>query len=109
MIAVQSDIAALKVGLEDIVIPDPVDVNPIQQSMTVIPYDSSSQTVLLPLNVRIVSILVVNLSMTPTEELGYSCHTITSNVTNTIANVQFIGIHSSDPFQLEINYINITP
>lgn len=105
---IQSDMQSLKTAVEEIVTPDPVSVNPVLLSSTVMPENASSATVLLPLNVRVVSILAKNTSVTPTEEVGINNYSVTTDATNTIVAVEFAGVTNNDTFNLEINYINIT-
>ncbi len=105
--ALQNDIALLKIEVDEIVIPDPVDVQPLLESVTSVTIDASEQIVLLPLGAVVKSILMQNTSVTPTEEVGYACHSITTDASNTIVTVQFNGVTNLDTFNLIINYVII--
>ena len=108
LLAIQQDIVALDQKIE--ALPDsetPEPANPISTATAIIPNNANEITVLLPLGIDIISVMIVNGTVTPTEEIGYSNLIITTDPSNTILKIMLNGIANADSFSAIIKYIEI--
>ncbi len=108
--SLRADVVALdaKIVYEEEEDPEQV-VTPIAflTNTTVIPNNVSSFSILLPLSIEIISIMIQNTTVFPTEELGYSNYSLSSDQSNTILRIYLRGISNRDTFSIITKYIQI--
>jgi hypothetical protein len=106
--SIRADILALDAKIAALPEPtQPEPANPISTATAIIPNNANQVTVLLPLNIEIISVLIVNTTVNPTEEIGLSNFIVTTNISNTILAINLSGISNADTFNALVKYIQL--